>query len=56
MVKQKPVPYTHQDVTFLEDVSLPSTKKKKTQEPLLGILNVSTQSCLVGKLIDRGYL
>ena len=28
MVKQKPVPYTHQDVTFLEDVSLPSTKKK----------------------------
>ena len=28
-LKQKPVPYTHQDVTFfLEDVSLPSLEKK----------------------------
>ena len=56
-MKQKPVPYTHQDVTFSEDVSLPSTEKMVMQEslPYAGE-NVRAPSCLHGKLADRGYL
>ena len=38
---------------FLEDVSLSSTEKKETQEQLLYMgKNVSTLSCLHGKLTD----
>ena len=33
-VKQKALPYMHQDVTFFEDISLPSMEKRVMQEPL----------------------
>ena len=62
-VKQKSVPYTHKDVMFLEDISLPLTDKKVMQEPLPYLpytpytgKSVSEPSCLHGKMTGHGYL
>ena len=54
-----PVPYTHQDGTFLKRhfTAFDGKKKKVTQEPLPYTgENVSSLSCLHGKVTDRGYL
>ena len=55
-VKQRPVPYTHQDVTFRRHF-FASDEKKRKQEPLpFTVENVNALSCLHGKLTDCGYL
>ena len=51
-MKQRPVPYTHQDVT-LRRCFFASDEKKRKQEPLpFKGENISTLSCLHGKLTD----
>ena len=55
-VKQRPVPYTHQDVTFRRCFTA-FDEKKGVQEPMpFTGENVSALSCLHGKLTSHGYL
>ena len=56
-VKQKLVSYTYQDVMFFRRRFAALMEKKATQEPLPDMgENINAQSCLHGKLTDRGYM
>ena len=51
------MPYTHQDVTFFRKrFTAFDGEKGDTGTPALYGKNVSTPSCLDGKLTDRRYL
>ena len=56
-MKQKPVPYTHQDVTFLRRRFAAFDRKKgDAGAAALNGRKRKRTSCLHGNLTDRGYL
>ena len=56
-VKQRPVPYTHQDVTFRRHFFASDEKKKEAgATAFYGGKPVNALSCLHGKVTDCGYL